>query len=69
VLRGTPKARSDATEHDRRPAGKTGEGAIEVIELLERHGIIERRTARDHCATRDPVAEPIRGSESVLTAL
>lgn len=60
MLCDTPKAHSDATKHNRCSASKTGEGAVEAIELLESDGIIERRTASNNCATRDPVPEFIR---------
>jgi hypothetical protein len=67
VLRTNPNARADATKHNGCSASKTGEGAIEVIELLESGGIIEGRTASNYCATRHSFPELVRGGQSVLT--
>jgi hypothetical protein len=68
VLRDAAKARGNAPEHSRRSTCKTCEGPIELIQLLEKVGIIERRTTGNHCAARDPVPEFIRGGQSVLPA-
>jgi hypothetical protein len=68
VLRDAAKAHGDATKHNRCSASKAGEDPIEVIELLESGGIIERRTASNNCASRHPLSEFIRGGQSVLTA-
>jgi hypothetical protein len=67
VLRDATNAHGDGTKHNRCPASKAGEDPIEVIELLESGGVIERRTASNNRATRNPVPEFIRGGQCVLT--
>ena len=67
VLRNDPNARADATKHYRCSASKTGEGTIEVIELLESCRIIEGQTSGNDCATGNSFPELIRGGQSVLT--
>jgi hypothetical protein len=68
VLRDAAKAGGNAPEHSQRSTCKACEGPIELIQLLEKVGIIERRTPSNHCAARDRVPELIRGGQSVLPA-